>query len=146
WAEYSASGSIAVALGTLAFFIAFFICLVMHEYGHALTARGFGVRTRDITLLPIGGVARLEKMPEKPWQEFLVAIAGPMVNVVISGVIILGLGLLYSFRDVFQALTPIASINTNHFWINLAKLNVLLVVFNMLPAFPMDGGRVARSL
>lgn len=146
WAEYSASGSLVVALGTLAFFIAFFICLVMHEYGHALTARAFDVNTRDITLLPIGGVARLEKMPDKPWQEFLVAIAGPMVNVVIAGAIILVLGLISSFSQVFDALMPIAWIDTNDFWINLAKLNVLLVIFNMLPAFPMDGGRVARSL
>ncbi len=146
WVEYTATGSLSQALSTLAFFATFFLCLVMHEYGHALTARRFGVGTRDITLLPIGGVARLEKMPEKPWQEFLVAIAGPMVNVVIAAIIIAVLSIMYPFSEVANALTRGTLLSFDHFWLNMAKLNILLVVFNMLPAFPMDGGRVVRSL
>lgn len=145
WVEYAASGSILEALGTLSFFVALFICLVMHEYGHALTARRFGIKTKDITLLPIGGIARLERMPDKPWQEFMVAIAGPMVNVVIAALIIIGLSLTYSFADVRAVLFPVTDL-TGSFWLNLAKINVLLILFNMLPAFPMDGGRVLRSL
>jgi Zn-dependent protease/CBS domain-containing protein len=146
WAEYQSSGSLATALLTLAFFAAFFLCLIMHEYGHALTARKFGIRTRDITLLPIGGVARLERMPDKPWQEFLVAIAGPMVNVVIAAVLLAGLSIAYSFAAIRPVLMPMSGLGSGNIWLNLAKLNILLVLFNMLPAFPMDGGRVVRSL
>lgn len=146
WLEYQASGSVLQALGTLAFFAAFFLCLVMHEYGHALTARRYGVGTKDITLLPIGGVARLEKMPDKPWQEFMVAIAGPMVNVVIAAVIIAVMSVVYSFNAVWTAITQVSLLSFDNLWLNLARLNILLVVFNMLPAFPMDGGRVVRSL
>lgn len=146
WAEYQVSGSLVEALVTLAFFAAVFLGLVMHEYGHALTARRFGIATRDITLLPIGGIARLEKMPDKPWQEFLVAIAGPMVNVVIAAVIIAGLSFVYPFMDVLRALFPSGRIVYGDFWLNLARVNIILILFNMLPAFPMDGGRVARSL
>ena len=146
WVEYSSSHSVWVALGSLGFFVALFVCLVMHEYGHALTARRFGIKTKDITLLPIGGVARLEKMPDKPWQEFLVAIAGPMVNVVIAGFIVAGLLIAYPALELWSAFLPLTDMNTPSFWLNLAKINILLVLFNMLPAFPMDGGRVVRSL
>lgn len=145
WVEYSTSGSIVAALGMLLFLVALFTCLIMHEYGHALTARKFGIKTKDITLLPIGGVARLERMPDKPWQEFLVAIAGPMVNVVIAGIIVVAMSMIYSFEAIRAALTPIMGL-TDSFWVNLAKVNIFLVLFNMLPAFPMDGGRIVRSL
>jgi len=146
WAEYSASGSAVIALGTLAFFAVFFLCLVMHEYGHALTARRFGVRTRDITLLPIGGVARLERMPDKPWQEFLVAIAGPMVNVVIAAILLAILSLVYPPAQLIHQMRSLTTVDGGGFVLNLIKVNILLVLFNMLPAFPMDGGRVLRSL
>lgn len=121
--------------------MALFMCVVLHEYGHALTAKLFGIQTRDITLLPIGGLARLEDMPRKPWHEFWIAIAGPMVNVVIAfilGVILFATGGLSSW-----SLFPTAN---QGLLASLFSMNVVLVLFNMLPAFPMDGGRVLRSL
>ncbi len=128
------------ALGSIGFLLGLFLCVLLHEYGHALAARRFGVGTRDITLLPIGGVARLERMPEDPRQELVIAIAGPLVNVVIAGGLAAGMlasgNPLFSFNDfdgasIFQ---------------RLLFINVSLVIFNLLPAFPMDGGRVLRAL
>lgn len=130
-----------------------YVCVTLHEYGHALMARAFNVGTRDITLLPIGGVARLEKMPRIPWQELMVALAGPLVNVVIAAmlgvVLFIGEGaamisdtvLVDDFdADEKQTLGFLGVV-----WTLLAA-NLLLVVFNMIPAFPMDGGRVLRSV
>jgi len=142
----------------LAFVLALFACVVLHEFGHALTARRFGVDTRDIILSPIGGVARLDRLPEQPMHEFLVAIAGPMVNIAI-GVVLSFIPLLYSeesrqdFMNFFmQILYPQSNyILSNpspfqYFLFGLVALNVVLAVFNLLPAFPMDGGRVLRAL
>ncbi len=146
WADYHTSGSVIEALSSLGFIVALFVCLIMHEYGHALSARRFGIKTKDITLLPIGGVARLERMPDKPWQEFVVAIAGPMVNVVIAILIIGGLSITGSLSEIRSGFLPLTDISASGFWLSLAKINILLILFNMLPAFPMDGGRVVRSL
>jgi Zn-dependent protease/CBS domain-containing protein len=140
-AHYLAHGSPAEALGGVVFILALFGIVVLHELGHALTARRFGIRTRDITLLPIGGVARLERIPEVPWQELLVALAGPAVNVVIAAAIYVGLMLGRGLAPVGEALNVGGGFVQQMFWVNVS-----LVVFNMVPAFPMDGGRVLRAL
>ncbi len=124
---------------------ALFLCVVLHEYGHAFAAKKYGVRTKDIILSPIGGVARLEQLPEKPIQEMIVALAGPAVNVVIATIV--GLG-LYFFVDtsIFDSGFDILRIEgATEFFTFLLVLNIMLVLFNLVPAFPMDGGRVLRS-
>ena len=148
-----ATGFHLPSVGWLALFIlALFICVVMHEYGHALTARHYGVTTRDIILSPIGGIARLERLPDKPLQELLIALAGPLVNVGIC-LLILPYFLIYSFDGVWEIVEMTAGrrrLSLADFSINflpiLFLLNILLAGFNLLPAFPMDGGRVFRAL
>lgn len=126
-------GMVAV-LAELAFILVLFGCVVLHELGHALTAQHFGVRTRDITLLPIGGIARLERMPTEGRQELWIALAGPAVNVVIAAVLF---GVLAVVPDSGSLVVDVLT--------KLAIANLALAVFNLLPAFPMDGGRVLRS-
>jgi Zn-dependent protease len=129
----------AAAWRSVVFLVLVFACVLAHEFGHILTARSFGVRTPDVTLLPIGGVASLERIPENPGQELLIAIAGPLVNVAIAAVLVVAGGISAGelqpagFDDA--ALLP-----------RLAVVNAALVLFNLVPAFPMDGGRVLRAL
>jgi len=133
------------SLHTVALLLAVFTCVVLHEFGHALTARRFGIDTRDITLYPIGGVARLERMSDKPWEEFWIAVMGPAVNVVIA--IILGVGLALTGVPAVQAGVEWTQLSfIERFPIELLIINIGMVVFNMIPAFPMDGGRVLRAL
>lgn len=133
------------------FVLALFFCVILHEFGHALSAKYYGVNTRDITILPIGGMARLDKLPEKPFQEFVVAVAGPAVNVVIFVVLSLFLSIFYdihlTFRELMTSEVEEIIIDPKiNFLITLIQANLWLVVFNMIPAFPMDGGRVFRAL
>ena len=126
----------------IGFILMVFLCVLLHEFGHALSAARYGIPTKDITLLPIGGLARLEKIPEKPWHELVVAIAGPAVNVgiiiILAAVMYFGKGLPLGF-DMLE-------MESNSLLVNLLLVNISLVVFNMIPAFPMDGGRILRSL
>ncbi|UIJ71975.1 site-2 protease family protein [Aurantimonas sp. HBX-1] len=143
WIGVSAyqDGGQAAAIEGVAFILAIFACVVAHEFGHALAARRYGIATPDITLLPIGGVARLERMPERPREEIVVALAGPAVNVVIAAVLFLVLGARFDAASVAALDDPAAG-----FLARVATVNVFLVLFNLIPAFPMDGGRVLRAL
>ncbi|MEX0345911.1 MAG: site-2 protease family protein [Rhizobiaceae bacterium] len=139
-AHFNQGGSEAAIIG-IVFILALFACVVAHEFGHALAARRYGIRTPDITLLPIGGMARLERMPEKPSEEIIVALAGPAVNVVIALVLIVFFGAQPGFATLENLGDPRVE-----FWSRLATVNLFLVIFNMIPAFPMDGGRVFRAV
>lgn len=135
----SGNGGLHGALDAVLFVSAAFFCVLLHEFGHVFAARGYGIRTPDITLLPIGGVARLERMPRKPSQELVVAICGPLVNVAIASAIWLALGVKVVLHPEYQFE------QTGHFWEKLMAWNLLMVAFNLIPAFPMDGGRVLRA-
>ncbi len=167
WIGYSNNLDALNTLWLMGYFVALFGCVLLHEYGHALTARRYGVRTQDIILTPIGGIARLERMPEKPVQEFLVAIAGPMVNVVLAALLFF-LGKLLFEGDrwvLFNWMleqnmifggegedmnileeTGITPSGLLYYLPVLVLTNIALVVFNLIPAFPMDGGRIFRAL
>lgn len=136
-----AGNTVAEALFGLGLILALFVCVVLHELGHALTARRYQVPTRDITLYPIGGVARLQQIPEEPKKEFWISIAGPAVNLVIAAVLFAFL-LTFGRFPGFEALMEPGQ----HFWAKLMWFNIVLVGFNLLPAFPMDGGRVLRAV
>ncbi len=140
WSAYATTGTLAGAVDGVVLILLVFAIVVMHEFGHALMARRFGIKTRDITLLPIGGVASLERMPERPRDELLVAIAGPAVNVVLA-VVLAGFALALGLD-----LVPESAAEPMPMLVRLVWVNVMLAVFNLLPAFPMDGGRALRAL
>lgn len=136
----ASSADIIFSVGTV---FSIFACVVMHEFGHALTARKYGINTRRIVLLPIGGIADIERIPENPKQELLIAIAGPAVNVVIAGLIYL----LTPVNKIFLEEADLLALSRYHlFWSALFSINIILVAFNLIPAFPMDGGRMLRAL
>lgn len=122
------------------FIVGIFLCVLLHEFGHALTARRYGIRTRDIVLYPIGGVARVESLG-KPNQEFWIALAGPMVNVVLAAVIWLGLTV-----TGIGAMPTGTTLDDENFVRRLLMVNIVLALFNLIPAFPMDGGRILRAI
>lgn len=132
---------ISSALAAAGFILSLFGCVLLHEMGHSLAARRFGIRTRDITLLPIGGMARLERNPDDPAQELVVAMAGPAVNLFLAS-------LLYFAVQASGNFQPIVSLSLTEgpFLERLMLVNVMLALFNMVPAFPMDGGRVLRAV
>jgi stage IV sporulation protein FB len=140
FASYAAGGPTAAWSG-LAFMVLLFACVLAHEFGHIFTARAFGVATPDVTLYPIGGVARLERIPEQPREEFLIAIAGPLVNVAIAIVLVVIAGAHLRAGDLSAVENARVSLVDR-----LAAVNLFLALFNMIPAFPMDGGRVLRAL
>jgi stage IV sporulation protein FB len=141
WVASYVSGGAEAAWSGLLFMVLLFICVLAHEFGHIFTARAFGVETPDVTLLPIGGVARLARIPEAPGEEFLIAIAGPAVNVVIAVV-------LMAFAGAHLDAQHLAAVESTKAGLidRLAAVNLFLAAFNMIPAFPMDGGRVLRAL
>ena len=134
-------GGAPAAVAGVVFIVLLFLCVVLHEFGHVYAARRYGIPTTDVTLLPIGGVASLARMPEKPSQEIVVALAGPAVNVVIAVVLMLVLGARFDLAQMAQLQEAQTTLMGQ-----VAAANVALVVFNMIPAFPMDGGRVLRAL
>lgn len=139
WGETHSGRAVA---GSVLFILALFACVVAHEFGHALAARRFGIKTHDITLLPIGGVSSLERIPDDPRQELWVALAGPAVSVAIAAALLLVMWI----TGVGGHLTQIGPWGNVPFVEQLLLANMMLVIFNLLPAFPMDGGRIFRSL
>lgn len=140
-ADLARGEGVRAAVGGALFVVSIFATVVLHEFGHAFAARHYGIKTKDITLLPIGGIARLERLPEVPRQELWVALAGPAVNIVIAVVgwlAVVALALGNPDLDLRSATdTPLG---------RFVAVNVWLAVFNMIPAFPMDGGRALRAL
>ncbi|MFG1373114.1 site-2 protease family protein [Xanthobacter oligotrophicus] len=146
WAAYYRSGGSSAAWEGVLFVALLFACVLLHELGHVFAARRYGVKTPDITLWPFGGIANLERIPEKPSQELVVAIAGPLVNVVIALVLLVILSATLGGTDLTaDSLAKIEDPRTS-ILVKLAGANIFLVVFNLIPAFPMDGGRALRAL
>jgi Zn-dependent protease/CBS domain-containing protein len=142
---YQASGSLMGALTATVTIVALFFCVLLHEFGHSLVAQRLGIGIHSITLLPLGGVSNFESLPEKPADEVKTTIAGPLVNVVLA-LVFFGVGLLFGAVPRVPA-DPFMDIGSvGQFFFYLGYLNVVLAVFNLLPAFPLDGGRILRAL
>ena len=146
WREAQQGASMAAIAAAVLLVIAVFGIVVLHELGHALAARRYGIGTRDITLLPIGGIARLERMPHEPRQELTIALAGPAVNVGLAAALYLALRLTGGASSAVELLTADHAIDARSVVTQLCLINVWLAVFNLVPAFPLDGGRALRAL
>jgi len=145
--ELKRGGTIESILFNITLVLAVFLCVVLHELGHALTAKHFGIKTKKITLLPIGGMASLEKLPESPKEELLVVIAGLLVNVAIALLLFFLIPVQELFRLNFtETFEMLMGFSIQNFLFLLFIVNLGLVVFNLIPAFPMDGGRILRAL
>ncbi|MDX1641224.1 MAG: site-2 protease family protein [Balneolaceae bacterium] len=144
---FSRDGTFVDLIWHSLFIVGLFVCVVLHEFGHALTAKKYGINTRSITLLPIGGLASLKKIPENPKEEFLVAIAGPAVNVIIAVVLAFFVPVEnFTGMDAEALQEELSLITSNNFLFYMLTANIALVLFNLIPAFPMDGGRIFRAL
>jgi Zn-dependent protease len=142
--NYKSGQNATQIIWSVVFILTIFITILLHELGHALAAKNYNIKTKDITLLPIGGLARLERIPEKPLEELIVAFAGPLVNITLAFIT----GIFITIPDTSEQLMAELSngVNANNFFLNFFLVNFWLAIFNLIPAFPMDGGRILRAL
>ncbi|WP_035671115.1 site-2 protease family protein [Flavobacterium sp. 83] len=142
--NYRAGQNTTQIIWSVVFILCIFITVLLHELGHALAAKNYNIKTKDITLLPIGGLARLERIPEKPTEELIVAFAGPLVNIALAFITALFISIPEDTGKLMAELSD--GVNANNFFLNFFLVNFWLAIFNLIPAFPMDGGRVLRAL
>lgn len=142
--NYRAGQNTTQIIWSVVFILCIFITVLLHELGHALAAKNYNIKTKDITLLPIGGLARLERIPEKPIEELIVAFAGPLVNIALAFITALFISIPEDTGKLMAELSN--GVNANNFFLNFFLVNFWLAIFNLIPAFPMDGGRVLRAL
>ncbi len=143
YSNYRTGHNAEQILWSVIFILSIFMTVFLHELGHALAAKKYNIKTKDITILPIGGLARLERIPEKPSEELVVAIAGPLVNITLAIIT----GLFITIPDLKELTVQLTGgVNPSNFFLNFFIVNIWLAIFNLVPAFPMDGGRVLRAI
>ncbi|MFV5685262.1 site-2 protease family protein [Flavobacterium sp. GB2R13] len=142
--NYKSGQNTTQIIWSVVFILCIFITVLLHELGHALAAKNYNIKTEDITLLPIGGLARLERIPEKPLEELIVAFAGPLVNIALAFITAFFISIPDNTDKLMTELSN--GVNANNFFLNFFLVNFWLAIFNLIPAFPMDGGRVLRAL
>ncbi|MCA6437157.1 MAG: site-2 protease family protein [Bacteroidetes bacterium] len=143
YSNYRAGHNVEQITWSVIFILSIFMTVFLHELGHALAAKKYNIKTKDITILPIGGLARLERIPEKPSEELVVAIAGPLVNIALAVIT----GLFITIPDLKELTVQLTGgVNQSNFFLNFFIVNIWLAIFNLVPAFPMDGGRVLRAI
>ena len=144
YSAFASGDKLVQGLGLITYVLVLFLCVILHEYGHALTAKNYGVYTKDIIISPIGGLARLESMPDKAIQEFFIALAGPIVNLIIG--LFLAAILYFTTGRMIPEISDFKFDEPIEFIRYIIWMNFALFLFNLIPAFPMDGGRILRSL